>query len=61
MIGFLTGFLGTIVLAGVTYLALDEFAVTSIERIENPSLILDDLDHQYSPVAETNPSGLARE
>jgi hypothetical protein len=45
----------------VTYLALDELAVTSIERIENPSVNLDDVDQEYSPMSETNPVGLARE
>lgn len=61
MIGFLTGALAALVLALVTFLALDAFAVTSIERVENPSVNLEDVDHEYSPNSETNLDGLPRE
>ena len=59
MIGFLTGALAALALSLVTWFALDTFAITLIERIENPSVNLDDVDHEYSPIRETNPEGIA--
>lgn len=50
MTGFLTGVGTAIALSVLTWFALEEFSVTSIEKIENPSVNLDGLDYQYSPL-----------
>ena len=59
MTGFLTGTFTALVLAVATWFALNEFSQTSIERDYNPSLNLEGLDQNYSPIAETNREGIA--
>lgn len=49
MIAFLTGAVAAFVLSLVTWFALDSLTVTSIERIENPSVNLEEVDQEYSP------------
>ncbi len=59
MTGFLTGTLAAILLSGVTWFALNEFSQTSIERTYNPSVNLEGLDQDYSPLTDTNRQGIA--
>lgn len=59
MTAFLTGSAAAILLSALTYLALAGFSQTSIERIVNPSVNLDGVDQDYSPMTDTNVSGIA--
>lgn len=59
MIGFLSGALAAVVLSVATWYALNEFSQTSIERIYNPSVNLEGVDQDYSPLADTNVEGIA--
>ncbi|MGR3495382.1 hypothetical protein [Citreimonas sp.] len=59
MTGFLTGTFAALVLAVATWFALNEFSQTSIQRVYNPSLNLDGVDQDYSPIADTNLEGVA--
>lgn len=51
MVAFLLGASSALLLAVATFFALEYGTVTSIERIENPSVKLDGVDHQYSPMS----------
>ncbi|SEN01225.1 hypothetical protein [Palleronia pelagia] len=48
MIGFLSGTTIAAVLAVGTYIVMTTFSVTSIERVNNPSLNVGDLDYRYT-------------
>ncbi len=54
MTGFLTGAFLAVVLSAVTWFALENFAVTSIERVNNPSLKLEGVNQEYLPPHDTN-------
>ena len=59
MTGFLTGALAAVALSVATLFALDTFSQTSIERIYNPSVNLEGIDQDYSPLTDTNREGIA--
>ncbi|SDY49131.1 hypothetical protein [Citreimonas salinaria] len=59
MTGFLTGTFTALVLAVATWFALNEFSQTAIQRVYNPSLNLEGLDQNYSPLMDTNREGIA--
>ena len=49
MTGFFTGASLALILSVLTYFVLVDTTVTSIERIENPSVNLDGVAPQYPP------------
>lgn len=54
MTGFIAGGLLAVALAAGTYAALDLGTVTSIERIENPSVNLEGVDHQFPGIPDAS-------
>lgn len=59
MTGFLTGVTAALLLSVASWFALNEFSQTSIQRVVNPSVNLDGVDQDYSPVTDTNVEGIA--
>lgn len=59
MTAFLTGTFTALVLAVAMWFALNEFSQSSIQRDYNPSLNLEGLDQEYSPLRDTNREGIA--
>lgn len=55
MMSFFIGGASAAVLALGTWAAMDTFSQTTIERIYNPSLQLEGVDHQFGRLAETVP------